>query len=202
MEGIFNEIDDSQRQAVVVDRIVTKIAKSMSPPPPSPAIIVTPPADGSRVLIRAPASTKPGASVDEGQAQPKDSPMTPEADKHGLSWAEHYYSTPAGLLQLSLLEAELQQRSADGRAHWEEKRERNMRAYPQLFNTGGAETCTSGETSVARPKDMEELLTLKEFLEEDEWVWVESNPRDGVQKAKEVDDGWELVGRDEGDEDW
>ena len=130
---------------------------------------------------------------------PPPSPTVMKTDKPALTCAEHYFSTPAGLFQLSLLEPTLQQRSADGRAHWEEKRERNMRAYPLLFNIGGAETC---KTAVGRPRDMEELLTLKEFLEEEEeWEWVEAKMRDGARKVK-VDNEWELVGKAEGDEAW
>ena len=115
---------------------------------------------------------------------------------------EHFYSTPAGLLQLALLEPALQQRSADGRAHWEEKRERNLKAYPRLFDVGDTRTRAHGKTLVGRPTEMEELLTLKEFLEEEgEWESIEAKMRDGVRKAKEVDNGWELIGKDEGDED-
>ena len=73
-----------------------------------------------------------------------------------------------------------------------------MQAYPLLFNLGGAKTC-----AVGRPRNMEELLTLKEFLEEEsEWEWVEAKMRDSARKVKEVDNGWELVGKAEGDEAW
>ena len=128
--------------------------------------------------------------------------MTAQIDKPELSWPEHYFSTPAGLLQLALLEPALQQRSGDGRAHWEEKRERNLRAYPRLFDVGDTKTRAHGEMLVNKLTEMEELLTLKEFLEEEkEWESIETKMGVGVRKAKEVDNGWELVGKDEGDED-
>ena len=127
--------------------------------------------------------------------------MTAQTDEPKLSWTEHYFSTPAGLLELSLLEPALQQRSADRRAHWEEKRERNVRAYPGLFHVGDTKTRRHGEMLVKKPIEMEELLTLKEFLEEEgEWESIEAKMRDGVRKAKEMDSGWELIGKDEGDE--
>lgn len=55
---------------------------------------------------------------------------------------EWYYATPAGLLDLTLMQEDLEQRSLDGRPHWEEKREENKRNFPKLFNTEALETAT------------------------------------------------------------
>ena len=131
--------------------------------------------------------------------------MTGQTDKPDLAWEEHYFSTPAGLLQLSLLEPALQQRSADGRAHWEEKRERNLRLWPGLFDAEYLDRLkkrASDETLVGNPRGMEELLTLNEFREDDEWELIEAKRMVGERNGKQVDDGWDLVDKEDCDEGW
>ena len=187
---------------------IVQLAKAMSPPsspPPSSTITVTPPADEPTTCTRETAGGEAYSSISEVPARPDNSPMTGQTDKPDPEWKEHYFSTPVGLLQLSLLEPALQQRSADRRAHWEEKRERNLRLWPGLSDIQDAVRLNghaSGEVLVDKPRGMEELLTLKEFLEDDGWEWVEAKRMVGERNGKQVDDGWDLVDKEDCDEDW
>lgn len=155
-------IYDEQTQATLVDRTVTKvgephlsssstastipvskltqsqIAKAMSLQPPT--VIVTPPPPE-----RSSPNLESHVMEESERLHQAGSAMTAECRAR-----EGDYATPAGLLDLALMQEGLEQRSLDGRAHWEENREKNTSDTRELFEEEALKMDT-----VKRPSESE-----------------------------------------------